>query len=71
MKLTGHKAEAVYRRYVIAAESDLREADAKLAAALGTAAATGSLSDDSGYKSVTTWKGRSIDTWKNGGQGRD
>ena len=62
MKLTGHKAEAVYRRYVIAAESDLREADAKLAAALGTAAATGSLSDDSGYKSVTTWKGRSINT---------
>lgn len=62
MKLTGHKTEAVYRRYVIAAESDLREAGAKLAAALGTAAATGSLSDDPGYNSVTTRKGRSINT---------
>jgi hypothetical protein len=26
MKLTGHKTEAVYRRYAIVAESDLREA---------------------------------------------
>ncbi|HKB37902.1 MAG TPA: hypothetical protein VKD72_15750 [Gemmataceae bacterium] len=32
MKLTGHKTEAVYRRYAIVAESDLREAGAKLAA---------------------------------------
>ncbi len=31
MKLTGHKTEAVYRRYAIVAESDLREAGAKLA----------------------------------------
>jgi integrase len=34
MKLTGHKTENVYRRYAIVAESDLREAGAKLAAAL-------------------------------------
>lgn len=31
-KLTGHKTEAVYRRYAIAAEADLREGVAKLAA---------------------------------------
>jgi hypothetical protein len=30
MKLTGHKTESVYRRYAIGAESDLREAGAKL-----------------------------------------
>jgi integrase len=35
MKLTGHKTEAVYRRYAIVAESDLREAGVKLAAELG------------------------------------
>jgi integrase len=32
MKLTGHKTEAVYRRYAIVAEQDLREGAAKLAA---------------------------------------
>jgi len=32
MKMTGHKTEAVYRRYAIVSESDLREAAAKLAA---------------------------------------
>ncbi len=31
MKLTGHKTEAVYRRYAIAPEQDLREGVAKLA----------------------------------------
>lgn len=31
MKLTGHKTEAVYRRYAIVAEQDLREGVAKLA----------------------------------------
>lgn len=31
MKLTGHKTEAVYRRYAIVSESDLREGVAKLA----------------------------------------
>ncbi len=30
MRLTGHKTEAVYRRYAIVAESDLREGSAKL-----------------------------------------
>ena len=60
MKLTGHKTEAVYRRYATAAESDLREAGTKLAAALGTAAATASLSDNSGDISVTARKGRSL-----------
>jgi hypothetical protein len=55
MKLTGHKTEAVYRRYAIVAESDLREAGTKLATALGMAAAMASLSDNS----VTAGKGRS------------
>ncbi len=32
MKMTGHKAESVYRRYAIVSEGDLREAGAKLAA---------------------------------------
>jgi len=31
MKLTGHKTEAVYRRYAIVSESDMREGAAKLA----------------------------------------
>jgi hypothetical protein len=31
MKLTGHKTESVYRRYAIVAETDQREAVAKLA----------------------------------------
>lgn len=31
MKLTGHKTEAVYRRYAIASEADLREGVQKLA----------------------------------------
>ena len=56
MKLTGHKTEAVYRRYAIVAESDLREAGTKLAAALGTAAASPSLGDNS----VTARRGRSL-----------
>ena len=30
MKLVGHKTEAIYRRYAIVAESDLREGVAKL-----------------------------------------
>jgi integrase len=60
MKLTGHKTEAVYRRYAIVAESDLREAGAKLAAMLGTSTATASLSDNFGDNSVTARKGRSL-----------
>ena len=60
MKLTGHKTEAVYRRYAIVAESDLREAGTKLAAALGTAAPSPSLSDNLGDNSVTVRKGRSL-----------
>jgi integrase len=49
MKLTGHKTESVYRRYAIVAESDLREAGAKL---------SGSLGDNSGGISVTAREGR-------------
>jgi hypothetical protein len=60
MKLTGHKTEAVYRRYAIVAETDLREAGTKLAATLGVAAATTSLSDNSGDNSVTARTGRSL-----------
>src|SRR5262245_27000080 len=60
MKLTGHKTEAVYRRYAIVAESDLREAGTKLAAALGTAVSSPSLSDNLGDNSVTVRKRRSL-----------
>ena len=56
MKLTGHKTEAVYRRYAIVAESDLRDAGTKLTAVLGTTPESGSLSDHSGDNSVTARK---------------
>jgi integrase len=55
MRLTGHKTEAVYRRYAIVAENDLREAGTKLAATLGSPA-TGSLGDNPGDNSVTARK---------------
>ena len=60
MKLTGHKTEAVYRRYAIVAENDLREAGAKLAASLGTGTARTSLGDNLGDISGTARNGRSI-----------
>jgi len=42
-KLTGHRTEAVYRRYAIVSDSDLRDASAKLAGTIaGTVTATGS-----------------------------
>ena len=56
MKLTGHKTEAVYRRYAIVAESDLRDAGTKLATMLGTTRETGTLSDNPGDNSVTARK---------------
>ena len=56
MKLTGHKTEAIYRRYAIVAENDLLEAGAKLTIALGTSALTTSLSDTS----MTAREGRSL-----------
>ena len=40
-KLTGHRTEAVYRRYAIVSDQDLREASAKLVA--GTVTATPAL----------------------------
>src|SRR2546422_1840877 len=39
MKLTGHKTEAVHRRYAIVAEQDLEEGVAKLSALRGGAPA--------------------------------
>jgi transposase len=48
MKLTGHKTEAVYRRYAIVAESDLRDAGTKLTALLGTTPESAPLGDTSG-----------------------
>lgn len=40
MQLTGHKTEAVYRRYAIVAEADLRDGVAKLAALHGQRSGT-------------------------------
>jgi hypothetical protein len=40
MKLTGHKTEAVYRRYAIVCEPDLREGVTKLAESLETISRT-------------------------------
>ena len=36
MQLTGHKTEAVYRRYAITSEADLREGVERLNEAVGT-----------------------------------
>ena len=47
------KTEAVYRRYAMVAESELREAGAKLAAMLGTTPETATFSDNPGDDSVT------------------
>ena len=54
MKLTDHKTEAVYRRYAIAAESDLREYEARGGARDGSGNA--SLGDNS----VTARRERSL-----------
>jgi hypothetical protein len=43
MQLTGHKTEAVYRRYAIVSENDLRAGIQKLQA-LGTGTLAGTLS---------------------------
>jgi hypothetical protein len=40
MKLTGHKTEAVYRRYAIVSDADLRDAAVKLAAIAGPGTGT-------------------------------
>jgi hypothetical protein len=43
MKITGHKTEAVYRRYAIVSDADLRDATARL---------TGTFSGTSGVTKV-------------------
>jgi hypothetical protein len=43
MKITGHKTEAVYRRYAIVSDADLREATARL---------TGTFSGTSGVVAI-------------------
>jgi hypothetical protein len=60
MKLTGHKTEAVYRRYAIVAESDLREAGTKLTLVLGTTPESAPLGDNSGDNSVTAARTRRL-----------
>jgi len=60
MKLTGHKTEAVYRRYAIVAESDLRDAGTKLTAVLGTTPESAPLSDNSRDNSVTAQRARRL-----------
>jgi len=60
MKLMGHETEAMYGRYAIVADNDLRQAGAKLTIALGTGAARASLSDSFGDNSVTARKERSL-----------
>src|SRR5438046_4598956 len=62
MKLTGHKTEAVYRRYAIVVESDLRDAGSKLTAVLGTTPESGPL--NSGDNSVAARKARRLNGWK-------
>jgi integrase len=58
MKLTGHKTEAVYRRYAIVAESDLREAGTKLAELLESGAAERSAASE--LLEVTARRGEKV-----------
>src|SRR5437867_3039079 len=62
MKVTGHKTEAVYRRYAIVVESDLRDAGSKLTAVLGTTPESGPL--NSGDNSVAARKARRLNGWQ-------
>ena len=64
LRLTGHKTEAVYRRYAIVAANDLRDAATKLTAVLGTTQESASLGDNSGDNSVTARKARRLHGWK-------
>jgi len=48
MKLTGHKTEALYRRYAIVSSGDLVDAARKLQAVTGTITGTIALSSDAG-----------------------
>ncbi len=59
MKLTGHRTEAVYRRYAIVAESDLREAGAKLEATLDGIPRIATLGAEPSDRSVTSRTKRS------------
>jgi hypothetical protein len=43
MKITGHRTEAVYRRYTITSDADQREAAARLGTFLGTPRGGGAL----------------------------
>ncbi len=61
MRLTGHKTEAIYRRYAIVSTNDLREAGSKLAA----------LGDNPGSLRLQAEAARAVSSGKNGGQGRD
>jgi integrase len=60
MKLTGHKTEAVYRRYAIVAESDLRDAGTKLTTVLVTTPESAPLSDSSRDNPVTAPRTRRL-----------
>jgi integrase len=60
MKLTGHKTEAIYRRYAIVSESDLAEGVRKLAALPSLKrpeAHAGTATVSPQFSEATSWKG--------------
>jgi hypothetical protein len=64
MKLTGHKTEAVYRRYAIVSEQDLRDAALKLAQ-VDLGKVLGKVASASGCRAMQACDNPATREWRN------